>query len=400
LVTIKQFGRVLAGVGVSGCCLMVAFRSVPLHQVWTITTSIPVATVVVWTALASSSLVLRALRWRVLLEAVKPLPLGLAFAVNSAGQLGNAILPARLGDIFRGTNLGRSGVSCGFALATVLVERVLDTGFLVFISAVAIGSFEGTPAWLTRASVALGTAAAGGLSVALLLPHLESRVLSLVRCSAPERWADKLVGMVQQFVLGLRSLHDPKRLTAFFLSTCVIWFLDGCGAVLLGRGLSITLSPAVAALLLTSVALSSAVPAGNVGVYQMVTIAVLAPFGVARPQALGFAIVLQVLGLINLLAWGSVSIWYLACQVSKPVGTQSPQSNFPILAMAGAFAPPAGPPLWRSSSWTDSMAPGTNELLSGSSLPGSPRPPPQSFALRSCGTTVCETGASDSGEST
>jgi hypothetical protein len=38
--------------------------------------------------------------------------------------LGNNLLPARLGDVFRATNLGRAGIRSGYALATVFVERV------------------------------------------------------------------------------------------------------------------------------------------------------------------------------------------------------------------------------------------------------------------------------------
>src|SRR6185436_16729894 len=96
------------------------------------------------------------------------------FAVNSAGQLGNNILPARLGDLFRATNLGRVGISSGFALATVLVERVLDTGFLVFLSAQALSRIGEVPEWLARGSRVLGYVACGGLAVALLLPFFDA----------------------------------------------------------------------------------------------------------------------------------------------------------------------------------------------------------------------------------
>jgi uncharacterized membrane protein YbhN (UPF0104 family) len=67
-------------------------------------------------------------------------------------------------------------------------------------------------------------------------------------------------------------------------------------------------------LLLTSVALSSAVPLapGNLGVYQMVAVAVLTPLGIARARALVLAVALQFLITANLLFWGLGSVWYLS----------------------------------------------------------------------------------------
>jgi len=236
--------------------------------------------------------------------------------------MGNAILPARLGDLFRATNLGRAGLDSGFALATVQVERVLDTGFLVLLSAVALGSFANLPAWLTHAGRVLALAAAAGLVMTALLPHFEAPVLKLVDRVSPGRWSARLAHLVRQFLLGLRSLHQRRRVSGFMLLTVVIWLLDCAGVVVLGQGLSMALSPALAVLVLTSIALASVVPAapGNVGVYQMAAVAVLAPFGVARSQALGFAVILQMLGIVTMTLWGLGSVWYLSARNARPPG--------------------------------------------------------------------------------
>jgi glycosyltransferase 2 family protein len=314
--------RMMAGAAVSAGCLVFAFRSVPVHGLLTAITSVSYVIVLIWAVLASFSLLLRSARWRILLRATKPLPLGTVFAVNSAGQLGNAILPARLGDIFRATNLGSAGLSTGFTLATVFGERLLDTGFLVSISAMALTNFPELPAWLVRGSRLFAAIAAAGVAFALLIPRLERPLFQLVYWIAPERWAPRLNHLIHQFIDGLRSLRHPGRVSLFLLFTIVIWSLDGLGAVILARGLGVALSPALAILLLTAVALSSALPAapGNIGVYQVVAVSVLAPFGVARPQALGLAILLQVLILTNLLIWGLGSLWFLSATRPQAAG--------------------------------------------------------------------------------
>jgi uncharacterized protein (TIRG00374 family) len=311
--------RITAGLAISAGCLFLAFRSVPLHQLWAVAAGISAQTILACMALASAALFLRSLRWRILLEAAEPVPLGTAFAVNSAGQMGNAILPARLGDLFRATNLGRAGLNGGFALATVLAERVLDTGFLMLISAVALGSFANLPAWLMHAARVLAIAAIGGLLVTVLLPHFETLVLKLVHRFSPTNCGARLVHLARQFLLGLRSLHQGRRVSGFLLLTVFIWLLDCAGVVVLARGLSLALSPATAILVLTAVALSSVVPSapGNLGVYQMAAVAVLTPFGVVRSQALAFAVLLQLLGAVTLILWGLGSVWYLSARSSR-----------------------------------------------------------------------------------
>jgi uncharacterized protein (TIRG00374 family) len=312
-VRLAQALRFGVGLAVSAGCLLLAARSVPMRELWSIARSLPIWVAALYLCAASASLFLRAVRWRLLLVAARPVPVGIVFAVNSAGQMGNNLLPARLGDVFRATNLGPVGISGGFALATVFVERVLDTGFLVFLSGVALSSISQVPAWLARASRVLAGVACGGLAFALLVPLFEPAILRAGEACVPGRWLATFRRLVEQFVLGLRSLRHPRRVLGFVLLTVAIWSLDGAGAWAVGRGVGAELSPVLTVLLLTSVALSSAVPLapGNLGVYQMVAVAVLTPLGIERARALALALALQFLIIANLLFWGLGSVWFL-----------------------------------------------------------------------------------------
>ena len=180
------------GFAISAVCLVLAFRKVPLDQVWAAITAIPPRTLVACFVLGSTTLFLRALRWRILLAARAPLGLRLVYQVNCAGQLGNVVLPARLGDLFRATNLGRAGFDTGFTLATVFVERVLDAGFLVMIASIILsGILAGSaalPPWLARGARLLAIVAVAGLLGMLILPRLESRLAPLVQHFLPHHW--------------------------------------------------------------------------------------------------------------------------------------------------------------------------------------------------------------------
>lgn len=305
--------RLMAGAVVSAVCLILAFRGVPLGELWRLGRTLPAQSALLYMGIASTSLLLRGLRWRVLLTGAGPIPFGAVFAVNCAGQMGNNVLPARLGDLFRATNLTRSGASGGFALATIFVERVLDTGFLVLIASVALRGVGALPPWLMRASSIVAIAALAGFGLALTLPFLEAFLLKLARRLLPMRWHIRAASLIKQFVLGLQSLHSVRTVLAFLVLTVTVWSLDGFGIWVLASAAGLTLAPAVIALLMTSLALSSAIPAapGNAGVYQIVAVTVLAPFGAGRAPALLFAVTWQALILINLLVWGLGSLWFL-----------------------------------------------------------------------------------------
>jgi uncharacterized protein (TIRG00374 family) len=304
------------GLAISIACMWLAFRSVSLSQLWAVLPSIPVETVVACLAVGSSTLFLRSIRWRILLQSSEPVSVRTAFAVNAAGQMGNAILPARVGDLFRATNLGRAGLSSGFALATVVVERVLDAGALVLISSLVLAGREGDAPWLAQASRLVAVAAVAGLAFTILLPRLEGPILRLSGVVAPVRWKERVHALAQEFLLGLRSFHHARRAAGFLLLTFVIWLVDSTGVIVLAHGFGLRLALSQAVLLISALGLSSALPAapGNLGVVQYVVVTVLASFGVARPEALGLGVILQLINIVTLSSWGLAGLWFLSAR--------------------------------------------------------------------------------------
>ena len=306
--------RLAIGIAVSLACLVLAFRNVSIAELLKLGGSVPLQLVALYLGVTSVSLFLRGARWQILLTGAEPTSFVAVLAVNCAGQMGNAVLPARMGDLFRATNLNRSGISSGFSLATILVERILDAGFLVMTASIAVHQAKLIPPALLRASTIAGGAAVVGLVLALSLPLLEDPLRRVIQRVLPSRWQDRAKGLVEQFVTGLRSMHRAKIVLLFLVLTIAIWSMDGLGIWILARAASFSLSSPVIILLLTALALSSAIPAapGNAGVYQIVAVTVLAPFGIGSAPALVFAVTWQALTIVNVLIWGLCGLWYLA----------------------------------------------------------------------------------------
>jgi uncharacterized membrane protein YbhN (UPF0104 family) len=101
--------------------------------------------------------------------------------------------------------------------------------------------------------------------------------------------------------------------------------------MVLSHGMRIELSPTQAALVLTSIALASVVPAapGNLGVLQYVAVSVLVPLGAAPAPALSLALILQVLNTTTLSLWGAGSLWFLSARTAR---LASPPASEPVHA--------------------------------------------------------------------
>jgi uncharacterized protein (TIRG00374 family) len=274
-----------------------------------------------WEYLAGSALItmvsyfLRALRWRILLNAGAgaPLPVSTVFRANMAGYLGNNVLPARAGEVIRSLIVSsQSGLSRAYVLTTALTERLMDAIALVLWRSVTLAQVDSKPAWMEGVARTMTVLAEGGALTLTVLPHAEGLVQRIIRrLPGPAALKEKLGRMAEQILLAIRAFHNVGRFAGFMLLTVVIWTADACTVMVAARGLSLHIPFSGAALLLTAMGLSSALPStpGYVGIYQFVTVTVLAPFGIARDEALAYSLVTQALGYVVIAVLGTPGLY-------------------------------------------------------------------------------------------
>ncbi|MBZ5618376.1 MAG: flippase-like domain-containing protein [Acidobacteriia bacterium] len=266
-------------------------------------------------AFISTSFFLRALRWRILLNAETWFSVGTVFWANMAGYLGNNFLPARAGELIRSFLISnRSSLSKTYVLTTALSERLMDVIALVLWSSLILLGVNPKPQWMQGLFKTMAMVAGAGAVAILLLPHTGGLVEDLLRrIPMPEGLRTRLLHLAEQILLGLRAFHDWSRLTGFVLLTVVIWVSDACGVIAGSRALGLTISFRVALLLLSGLGLGSALPStpGYVGIYQFVAVTVLTPFGIGRDEALAYILVAQALGSVVMLAFGLPGLYKL-----------------------------------------------------------------------------------------
>jgi glycosyltransferase 2 family protein len=312
----RQPHRILFGLValvLAGLFLWLALRGIEWHQVWSLLNRANVPQLCAVMVAVSLALLLRALRWRVLLSAESQVPIPRIFWATAAGYFGNNVLPARAGELIRTLIVGRtSSMSAAFVLTTALSERISDGVVLIIIAAAVLFATPEKVGWLANAAKPIAALGAIGVVLIALLPFSETMCLNLLsRLRVPDHFRTRIREILVQVLRALRSFHNLKRFAQFASLTAVIWSIDGLVTLGTAHAMGLAISVPAAFLLLAGLGLSSALPStpGYVGVYQFVAVSLLTPFGLSRTDAIAFVLLLQAAIYVPILFWGGIGLF-------------------------------------------------------------------------------------------
>jgi len=303
---------VVVAVVLAATLLYYAARGIDWREVLRIAAGANPSGLVVVAGIGALTLLLRALRWRLLLNAQGSVSVGVAFWATAAGYFGNSILPARAGELVRTFMVSsRYLTDTTFVLSTALTERVVDGVVLVGVASLIILTVPLQLGWLAgtvKPLAVLGLAAALVIVVAPLLEPVGVTLLNRLRVSSPLR--TRLQSTLEQILRGMRTFHNGRRLLGFLGLTTAIWCLDSLATVVGGAALGLEIPIPAAFLLLAALGLASALPStpGYVGVYQFAAVSALSPFGLSRTGAIAYVLVFQVLMIVVTGFFGSVGL--------------------------------------------------------------------------------------------
>jgi uncharacterized protein (TIRG00374 family) len=135
-----------------------------------------------------------------------------------------------MGELVRAYLVGREkGLSASTALATIVVERILDVFFLVALL-MAVLYLHPFPSWVVKSGYIMLVGASGLLFALVFLSVQKDRSLRFIRLLAgplPVRLKTGLLEMVSQFSGGVVPLKGVGQYGLAFFYSIVIW---GCYA--------------------------------------------------------------------------------------------------------------------------------------------------------------------------
>ena len=165
---------------------------------------------------------MRALRWRILLNATATLSVGEVYWANMAGYFGNQYLPARAGELIRTVLISnRSPLSKTYVFTTALSERLMDVIALVLGSSIVLLGVNPKPSWMQDLSKTMAIVAGAGAIAIMVIPHTGGLLERLIdRMPLPERIRKIAQVLAEQILSGharlsrlgpLCSLRIPDR---------------------------------------------------------------------------------------------------------------------------------------------------------------------------------------------
>jgi hypothetical protein len=259
-----------------------------------------------WWLLVSFSIMLsshlvRAWRWRFLLDPMKPrIGLRNLFSGVMIGYFMNNLFP-RAGEIARPYTIGKlENISASAALGTVVVERIMDTMAFVFmvfaIPLVYSGPLLESFPWLRSAGwiVLLITLPVMALPLVLMVRRdWTDRLLGIATRILPASWERRLRWIVHAFLDGFLFVKRPVVALEILLMTGVIWglYLASMYAAFFGFGLQSQLGLGAGWVTLAISSIGIAIPTpGGTGTYHAFTSQTLTRlFHVDETLALSYA---------------------------------------------------------------------------------------------------------------
>jgi len=289
----------LAGLAISALALYAALRDVRWRDVADALEEADYALVLAAAALLVLTVVLRALRWRLIIGPPGRPSLWHLFGCLNVAYFINNLLPFQLGDIGRAYLIGElSGISVTRSLSTVVVERVVDVLTLLLLL-LALAPFMDLPGWVRAPAISLAAVFAVLAAGLIAVSSRRELVLRLARVPlrlAPPPSRRKLEEMVGSGLDGLRVLADARLAMRLLAVSVLVWLAAGVVVSLGLEAFDLDKGYDVALFLLIATTFGFFVPSspGSVGVYHAIVIGALTSlFGVEKGAAVGFAFVMH-----------------------------------------------------------------------------------------------------------
>ena len=245
-----------------------------------------------WPFVVASSVVLlsefaiRAVRWRLLLNPIRPTKVRPLFEATLIGAAGNTLLPMRAGDIARAVVAsGATGVRLTTVFATNVMERVYDLFGLVAVLFITFAllpeDLASNPADMERIQKlsfygkGIGVFALLGMTAFFAMakhPERARRFVNFFCKPLPGPVRSKVRDLTGAFIEGLAATQSAKNVWTAIALSLLLWANLSLAIFLLFKAFHLQLPYAAACFITVAIALAVVIPQapGYLGVFQSV----------------------------------------------------------------------------------------------------------------------------------
>jgi hypothetical protein len=249
----------------------------------------------------------RAVRWKGLLEPITESSLKELFATTTVG-FAAVFLVGRAGEIVRPMwlPLRDERVRPSAALVTIGIERIFDLASLIIFFAVNMLFLARTPgreqdfAFWQWVSYILLIGVAGGFAFLYLFYFVSGKIIPWIegvfkKIRMPARIVSLFIGLLDQLAAALSVLTDWKATARVAFWTFILWLtiLAPTWLVLVAFDLHLSVSAAIFIMGFASISSLIPTPGGAAGAFHLATAQASVMLGIGKEQAMASAIVMH-----------------------------------------------------------------------------------------------------------
>jgi uncharacterized protein (TIRG00374 family) len=301
--------KVILGILISIFLVYLSVRGINLQDVFCDLKNIQLSYVIFFIFLVILMQWLRSYRWGVILHPMEKIDQFSLFSVTSVGFLAIAAIPARIGELARPYLISkRSSIKMSSALGTILVERVLDS-FTVLTIAIIVLFLTDLPPWMIKSSIIFFLLALVMFCFIVFLILRRDAALKLINkilSKLPGKFAHTIDEVIHHFIDGFQIITNIKFLLYLFFLSALVWLVDVLAIYMLLKAFDFTLPVMASFVVMIILIVGIAIPTapGYIGNWHFACVLALSFFGLAKAEALSFAVVYHFLSMVIVVILG------------------------------------------------------------------------------------------------
>ncbi len=304
--------RLIVGVLVGGCILVLLLRWVDLQEVGKALCDINVGFLVIGICLKVIVMWIKSIRLAATIRSATNIPVRRAFSASMIGFAGNILLPAKLGELVRAYVINKHNqIGRSMALYTVGITQLFDLLFIIgyfLIISIWVSNMLPTKQMLMCMLGVLILLTFVCLLIFQRRPQLLRTLLYPIRGKLPRVLEQRASSYGNLFTKSLGIFSKGKIVTWVLFLTFFIWSLETISVYIMLNAFNIKATFLMAATLVVVLSLSFAfqITPGNVGIVQAVSVFLLSTFEVTKESALAYSIGTQGTTYLVVLSFGII----------------------------------------------------------------------------------------------
>ena len=260
-------------------------------------------------------IIIKGLRWRVILSQQKEIKAFRAITLFSAGQILNIMMPALTGQVGRLFLFSKNeGLRKTVVFSTILLEIIFDAISLVvflFLTSLAFAF----PEKYRALSIVILAVTLFVLLIIFLIIHNQTKLEDLGKTHLRKKHPGTYITLkkfIRSFIKGMDLLRSSQHMISSMLYSILSWIFHTLVIyfLLLAFSFELPFAAAAAIMIINTLAVMIPITPGNAGTFELAVSSSLAAFSVGKSDAVMFALALHMLDLLPIFILGFIYLHF------------------------------------------------------------------------------------------